>query len=67
MTDDLIELQTQLAFQEHTIAELNNVLTDQQKQIDMLRLEIKLLTEKFGTLEEKIDAGPPVDERPPHY
>lgn len=67
MTDDLIELQTQLAFQEHTIAELNGVLTDQQKQIDILRLEIKLLKEKFGTLEEKIDAGPPQDERPPHY
>lgn len=67
MSDDLIELQTQLAFQEHTIAELNNVLTDQQKQIDMLRLEIKLLKEKYGALEEKIEMGPPQDERPPHY
>jgi SlyX protein len=67
MTDDLIELQTQLAFQEHTIAELNGVLTDQQKQIDILRLEIKLLKEKFGALEEKIETGPPQDERPPHY
>jgi SlyX protein len=67
MTDELIELQTQLAFQEHTIAELNNVLTDQQKQIDLLRLEIKVLKEKFGTLEEKIEVGPQQDERPPHY
>jgi SlyX protein len=67
MTDDLIELQTQLAFQEHTIGELNEILTNQQQQIDMLRLEIKLLKEKFGTLEEKVEMGPPQDERPPHY
>lgn len=67
MTDDLIELQTQLAFQEHTIAELNKVLTDQQQQIDMLRIEIRLLKEKCGALEEKIEVGPPQDERPPHY
>jgi SlyX protein len=67
MTDDLIELQTQLAFQEHTIGELNEILTNQQQQIDMLRLEIKLLKENFGTLEEKVEMGPPQDERPPHY
>lgn len=67
MNEDLIELQTQLAFQEQTIAELNVALTDQQKQIDLLRLEIKFLKEKFGALEEKVEAGPPQDERPPHY
>jgi SlyX protein len=67
MTDDLIELQTQLAFQDHTIAELNSVLTDQQKQIDILRLEIKLLKEKFGELERNMETGPQQDEKPPHY
>jgi len=67
MTDDLIELQTQLAFQEHTIAELNSVLTSHQKQMDMLRFEIRLLKEKFGALQEEIQMGPPQDERPPHY
>ncbi len=67
MSDDLIELQTQLAFQEQTIAELNDVLTSQQQQIDLLRLEIKLLKEKFGMLEDRIETGPSQDERPPHY
>lgn len=67
MSDDLIELQTQLAFQEHTIAELNSVLTSQQQQIDLLRLEIKLLKEKLGMLEDRIDSGPPQHEKPPHY
>ncbi|MDY6984248.1 MAG: SlyX family protein [Pseudomonadota bacterium] len=67
MSDDLIELQTQLAFQEHTIAELNDVLTSQQQQIDLLRLEIKLLKDKLGVLEDRIEVGPPQNEKPPHY
>ncbi len=67
MSDDLIELQTQLAFQEKTIADLNEVMTAQQKQIDLLRLEIKLLKEKLGVLEDRIDSGPPQNEKPPHY
>jgi SlyX protein len=67
MTEELIELQTQLAFQEQTIAELNTALTDQQQQINFLRLEIKLMKEQFGTLEEKFEVGPQQDERPPHY
>lgn len=68
MNDDVIELQTQLAFHEHTIAELNTVLINQQQQIDRLRLEIKLLHEKCGALEDRADAGAaPMHERPPHY
>ena len=66
--DDLIELQTQLAFQEHTIAELNTVLINHQQQLDVLRLEIRLLKEKCSTLEDRVEHGStPKDEKPPHY
>jgi len=67
MSDDLIELQTQLAFQEQTVAELNEVMISQQKQIDLLRLEIKLLKEKLGMLEDRLESGPSENEKPPHY
>lgn len=70
MNTDLIELQTQVAFQEHSIAELNTVLTSQQQQIDLLRLELKLLREQLGVLEERVETAPAagqVNERPPHY
>jgi SlyX protein len=67
MSDELIELQTQLAFQEQTIAELNDVMISQQKQIDLLRLEIKMLKDKLGMLEDRIETGPPENEKPPHY
>ena len=67
MSDELIELQTQLAFQEQTIGELNEVMISQQKQIDLLRLEIKLLKDKLGMLEDRLETGPAENEKPPHY
>jgi SlyX protein len=67
MSTELIEVQTQLAFQDQTIAELNTVLTSQQQQIDKLRLELSLLKDQLGMLEERLDSGPPQDEKPPHY
>lgn len=67
MSDELIELQTQLAFQEQATAELNQALISQQKQIDLLRLEIKLLKDKLGGLEDRIETGPLQNEKPPHY
>jgi SlyX protein len=68
MNDELIELQTQVSFQEHSIAELNTALISQQQQIDLLRLELRLLKEQLGSLEERVETGPPAaNEAPPHY
>jgi len=68
MNDEVVELQTQVAFQEHTIAELNSALISQQQQIDRLRLELKQLQDKLGALEERVETAPaPANERPPHY
>lgn len=68
MKTELVELQTQVAFQEHTIAELNSALISQQQQIDRLRLELKQLQDKLAALEEQVETAPaPANERPPHY
>ena len=67
MSDEMIELQTQLAFQEHTIAELNMVLTSQQQQLDLLRKEMNMLKEQLGVLEDALEQGPVQSEVPPHY
>jgi SlyX protein len=70
MHDDevLIELQTLLAFQEQTIAELNNVLLSQQQQMDRLRAELNLVKEKVDVLEDRVEhSGSPKDDKPPHY
>ena len=66
MQNQLIELQTQLAFQEDTIQKLNDVVTQQQNQIDALSKEIEFLRlqckEVIAALGQ--DEG---DEKPPHY
>jgi SlyX protein len=69
MNPDLETLQTHIAFQEHSIAALNTALIEQQKQIDMLRTELRLLKEKLGELEEGLEQKSfgSVDEKPPHY
>ena len=65
----VVELQSQLAFQEHTIEQLNAVLVSQQQQMDLLRLELRLVKEKLSTLEDRVEHGgsSPKDEKPPHY
>lgn len=62
----LIELQTQLAFQEDALQALDNVVTSQQQSIDRLaqlqqRLE-RQLTALGGNADE-----PAAEQRPPHY
>ncbi len=66
----IIELESRLAFQEHSLVELNEIVTDQQGQIDRLLAAVELLdarlslmaTERSGETESR-----PEDEKPPHY
>ncbi len=66
-SDDLIiELQTRLEFQDLTIAELNDVITDQQKQLDSLSRRLEMLGDNLKILEASVDTEQQ-DEKPPHY
>ena len=69
MNQDLEELQTHIAFQEHSIALLNDALVAQQKQLDRFRMELRMLRDKLGEVEQGLDSKPlsAVDEKPPHY
>ena len=65
MQEELFELQMQLSYQEDTIAQLNDVVTRQQQ-------DIQRLTEAFARLKkqfEEIAAKQPEsqDAPPPHY
>ena len=62
----LIDLQSQLAFQEDTIQSLNDVVTRQQQQINNLdelcrnqKSQMELMSSEMGK--------EAVDEKPPHY
>ncbi len=66
---DLVEVQSQLAFQEDTITALNEVLTGQQQEIVVLRRQVELL--KLRQEEQSASADPStplvLEQKPPHY
>lgn len=67
--EELIELQTRLAYQEDTIAQLNDVITKQDADITQLQHQMRLLAKRFEELLAEQDRGDVeiTNERPPHY
>ncbi len=65
--DRLIEIETKVAYQEHTLQELNDVVCRQQEQLDRLEESCRFLTDQVRALVEAMEKRPPRDERPPHY
>ncbi|MDX8403303.1 MAG: SlyX family protein [Mariprofundaceae bacterium] len=63
----IIELETKVSYQDHIIQELNDVVTSQQKQIDVLESEFKRLREHLKTSSSSQLARPDEEVPPPHY
>lgn len=64
----LIELETRLAYTDHTVAELSDLIYAQAQTIDQLVERCRRLEQRLTTLAEPADAQPsPADEIPPHY
>lgn len=61
----LEKLESRVAFQDHTIDELNQVITEQWSVIEQLR-------RKLDAMEEQVRSGsyiadPAIEKPPPHY
>ncbi len=67
MKDRLIELETRISYQDHTIEELNEVVTRQQEQIDRLEKEMKQLRQHLEQGSSTGLARPDEEVPPPHY
>ncbi len=68
MNDDrFIELETRLAFQDDTLRQLNDVITDQQTRIGELERICRHLIERLARLGDGESKGAAADEVPPHY
>ena len=66
----ITELEIRGAYQEDTIAQLNDALISQQRQIDSLVARINALEEQVERATEQGQQGTPYrsdEERPPHY
>ena len=67
MENKIIDLQSKLAFQDETINELNEVITDQQNQLDQLSEEIRLLNLRISSVAEASNVTEEKEPPPPHY
>jgi len=69
VTDELIELQTRLAYQEDTIQQLNNVITQQDATILQLQQQMRLLAKRVDEISFTQDGSSDdvINDRPPHY
>ena len=67
--EDLIELQTRVAYQEDTINQLNQVVTQQDADIIQLQQQMRLLAKRLDELSFTQGDGSEeiTNERPPHY
>lgn len=68
MQQQLIELESKLAFQEDTVNSLNNELHQHQMRIEKLQQQVMLLAEKLRQLPDDQGILSPEEEPPPpHY
>lgn len=67
MDDRLIELESRLAFQDHSLQALNDVIVRQQREIDELRRALAALHAHLKTLSPALVAGRSEETPPPHY
>lgn len=73
MTDieeQLIDIQTRVAYQEDTLAQLNEVITKQDAEIMQLKQQVRLLAQRVDELvrdPSQGDVTEVVNDRPPHY
>ena len=70
LREQMMDLQSQLAFQEDAVKSLDEALALQQQEILLLRRQLELLRQQQleqSTPNEESNGSNPVDEKPPHY
>ena len=70
LKQQMMELQSQLAFQEDAVRSLDEALAHQQQELLLLRRQLELLQQRqpdSTALAEALSAGVIADDKPPHY
>ncbi|MCB1698065.1 MAG: SlyX family protein [Pseudomonadales bacterium] len=63
----LVEVQTQLAYQEDTVSALNDAIASQQQEILVLRRQLQLLKQRQDEHAAAPAGQGAEQEKPPHY
>lgn len=69
LTQELIDLQTQVAFMEDTVDKLDNIVTEQSQLIADQQRQLQLLYQKLETQTQGSQIQPfdLLSDKPPHY
>lgn len=70
MEEKIIDLESKFSFQEDLLQQLNKEMLLQQRQIDALSLQLRLVREQLSELlvQDGVQHDPALeDEKPPHY
>ena len=69
LTQELIDLQTQMVFMEDTLDKLDNIVTEQSQLIADQQRQLQLLYQKLETQTQGSQIQPfdLLSDRPPHY
>ena len=67
MNDEIIDLQTRIAFQDGLLEVLNQVITSQQQQITRLEMAMGVMKSQIQTMQSSQSEGEQVEPPPPHY
>jgi SlyX protein len=66
-SERLVELETRVAFQDHLLGELNDVVTAQGRELHEMRQELARAVADLKTLRGLLYADPGSEPPPPHY
>ena len=69
LEEQLIDVQTRIAYQEDTLTQLNDVITRQDAEIIQLKQQLRLLALRIDEMQRNpAQANDEItNERPPHY
>ncbi|RUO32593.1 SlyX family protein [Aliidiomarina soli] len=64
----MMDLESQVAFQEETIEQLNQLVAEQNHELATFKRHLQLLAGRLSQIkDQQSEDTNPVDERPPHY
>lgn len=66
-SDRLTDLEIKLAFQEDLVDSLNQVVTAQQRELELLQGQVRLLYQQLKSLQPSDIASVGEEAPPPHY
>jgi SlyX protein len=68
MNDETLEqIQTKIAFLERAASELSDVVFRQHREIQVLQMKLKAVSDRLDGVQADESPRPPDQERPPHY